>query len=108
MADDIQAQMEAKYNLPALVEEKESEIKQVVDQLDQLKEEINRNQITQESLGQQKNQFEEEKKELADNLKKVQKVTKKKKEIIVELEKLRGQNVEVLRSEVGEINKELE
>ena len=76
--------------MPALVEEKESEIKQVVDQLDQLKEEINRNQITQESLAQQKNTFEEEKKELAENLKKAQKVNKKKKEIIVELEKLRG------------------
>lgn len=34
--------MEAKYNIPALVEEKEAEIKGVVEQLDALKEEINR------------------------------------------------------------------
>lgn len=82
MADDIQAQLEAKYDLPALIDEKESEIKQVVVQLDQLKEEINRYQIIADSLGQQKGQFEEEKKELTENLKKVNKVTKKKKEII--------------------------
>ena len=62
----------------------------------------------QDSLSQQKNKFEEEKKELAENLKKIQKVTKKKKEIITELDKLRGQNVDVLRSEVAEVNKELD
>lgn len=100
--------MEAKYNISELVEEKEAEIKQVVDQLDALKEEINRNQISVDSLNQQKVQFEEEKKELADTLKRTQKVTKKKKEIITELDKLRGQDVNVLRSEVSEINRELE
>ena len=71
MADDIQAQMEAKYNIPALVEEKEAEIKGVVEQLDALKEEINRYQIGSDSLQSQKQAFEEEKKELADSLKKV-------------------------------------
>jgi len=108
MADDIQAQMEAKYNIAGLVEEKEAEIKGIVEQLDTLKEEINRYQISSESLQQQKQAFEEEKKELADNLKKVQKVAKKKKEIITELEKLRGQDVNVLKKEVAEINTELE
>jgi phage-related minor tail protein len=43
-----------------------------------------------------------------ETLKKTQKTSKKKKEIISELDKLRGQDVNVLRAEVGEINKELD
>ena len=40
--------------------------------------------------------MEEEKKELAENLKTVQKTVKKKKEVSVELEKLKGQDMRVL------------
>ena len=56
----------------------------------------------------QKNEFEEEQKELADNLKKAQKTGKRKKEVLNELEKLAGQDLRVLQGEVGEINNELE
>ena len=38
MADDIQAQLEQKYNIPQLIEDKEAEVKQIVVQLEKLKE----------------------------------------------------------------------
>ena len=57
---------------------------------------------------QQKNEIEEEKKEMAENLKSQQKSLKKNKEILSELEKLGGQDVKVLQSQVGELKKELD
>ena len=45
---------------------------------------------------------------MASNLKTVQKTVKKKKEILKEVEKLQGQDLRVLQSEVAQINTELE
>lgn len=64
--------------------------------------------LTYEKSTQKKTEIEEHKIELADNLKKLQKATKKKKEVLVELEKLGGQDLKVLQTEVAGLNKELE
>ena len=85
MADDIQAQLEQKYNIPQLIEDKEAEVKQIVVQLEKLKEGLSKYQITGEQLSTSKNQFEEEKKDLTENLKKVGKTLKKKKEVITQV-----------------------
>ena len=45
---------------------------------------------------------------MAENLKSQQKSLKKNKEILSELEKLGGQDVKVLQSQVGELKKELD
>ena len=76
--------------------------------LDGLKAEIGKSEIQTESLQKQKTDLEEEKKELAENLKTTQKAVKKKKEVVAELAKLGGQDMRVLQAEVGEINNELE
>jgi hypothetical protein len=85
MADDIQAQLEQKYNIPQLIEDKEAEVKQIVVQLEKLKEGLSKYQITGEQLSTSKNQFEEEKKDLTENLKKVGKTLKKKKEVLTQV-----------------------
>lgn len=90
MADDIQAQLEQKYNIPQLIEDKEAEVKQIVVQLEKLKEGLSKYQITGEQLSTSKNQFEEEKKDLTENLKKVGKTLKKKKEVLTQVQKLKG------------------
>ncbi len=41
-------------------------------------------------------------------MKRMQKVAKKKKEVLSELEKLKGQDMRVLQNEVGQVKKELE
>lgn len=41
-------------------------------------------------------------------MKRTQKVAKKKKEVLSELEKLKGQDMRVLQNEVGQVKKELE
>ncbi len=48
-----------------------------------------------------KDEIASEKKELAENLKRMQKQAKKKKEVLAELEKLKGQDLRVLQNEVG-------
>jgi hypothetical protein len=48
-----------------------------------------------------KDEIAGEKKELAENLKRMQKQAKKKKEVLSELEKLKGQDLRVLQNEVG-------
>ena len=58
--------------------------------LDGLKAEIGKSEIQTESLQKQKTDLEEEKKELAENLKTTQKAVKKKKEVVAELAKLGG------------------
>lgn len=45
---------------------------------------------------------------MASNLKTVQKTVKKKKEVLKEVDKLQGQDLRVLQTEVAEINGELE
>ena len=85
MADDIQAQLEQKYNIPQLIEDKEAEVKQIVVQLEKLKEGLSKYQITGEQLSTSKNQFEEEKKDLTESLKKVGKTLKKKKEVLTQV-----------------------
>ena len=85
MADDIQAQLEQKYNIPQLIEDKEAEVKQIVVQLEKLKEGLSKYQITGEQLSTSKNQFEEEKKDLTENLKNVGKTLKKKKEVLTQV-----------------------
>jgi chromosome segregation ATPase len=79
-----------------LKEEKEAEIANYVKTIDHLKEEISSLKYLYEKQNTKKTDIDEEKKELAENLKKIQKQTKKKNEVIVELKKLGGQDLKVL------------
>ena len=71
-----------------LKEEKEQEISGYVVAIDGLKEGISSLKATYEKQAVKKAEIEDEKKELVESLKKVQKQTKKKKEVLTELEKL--------------------
>lgn len=51
---------------------------------------------------------EEERKEMAENLKAITKVNNKNKDVLSEMTKLKGQNMKVLQSEVGELTQALE
>jgi phenylalanyl-tRNA synthetase alpha subunit len=55
-----------------------------------------------------KEEAAEEKKELTEQLKRVQKAAKKKKEVLQEIDKLGGQDLRVLQGEVNGVKKELE
>ena len=88
VANEIQAKFEA--DTETLVRENEEAIATMVKTLEGLKAEIGGSQNRVEYMQQQKVEFEEEQKDLADNLKKAQKTSKKKKEVLSELEKLQG------------------
>ena len=64
--------------------------------------------MTYDKSNSRKEEVTEEKKELVENLKKIQKQAKKKKEILSELQKLSGQDLRVLQNEVTQDKKELE
>jgi len=106
LADEIQKKFEA--DTAKLVEENEAQIAEMVKTLDALKAEIGTSQNKMEHMQTSKNECEEEKKDLVDGLKKQQKTSKKKKEVLTELEKLQGQDLRVLQNEVGVISNELE
>ena len=86
----MQAELESKFNITELREEKENEINDLVARLDALKGDISGYEIKVESLTSAKNNFEEVKKDLSDNLKTNQKAAKKKREVLSELNKLGG------------------
>jgi len=62
----------------------------MVKQIDELKNNIDTFKVEYERATQRKDQIEEEKKDLSENLKKISKQTKKKKEVLTELQKLGG------------------
>lgn len=84
--------------------EKEAEIAELVAELDVHKNEINTYSGKIEQLQAKKNTDEEEQKEMAENLAVDMKSNKKKNEVINELDKLKGQDLRVLQTEVGELN----
>ena len=106
LANEIQAKFEA--DTAKLVEENEAAISEMVVTLEGLKAEIGASQHKAEQMQANKNEFEEEQKDLVDSLKSTQKAAKKKKEVLTELDKLQGQDLRVLQNEVGAISGELE
>ena len=68
----------------------------MVSQLDELKTEIDAMRIVYDKNSTKKSSLSEEMGELTESLKKLQKQAKKKKEVLVELEKLSGQDLRVL------------
>ena len=79
-----------------LKDEKEKEIGDYVLVIDGLKSSIGSLKVTYEKQAAKKAEIEESKKELVESLKKVQKQTKKKKEVLNELQKLGNQDLRVL------------
>jgi chromosome segregation ATPase len=73
-----------------------------------MKGQIESMKTTYEISYQKKSQFEEEKKEMAEQLKSQQKQAKKNREIVTELQKLSGQDLRILQNQVGELKKELD
>jgi len=71
-----------------LKEEKEKEIAIYVAQIDGFKEEITNLKFHFEKQNAKKAEIEEEKKDLVENLKKINKQTKKKREVLTEIQKL--------------------
>ena len=67
-----------------------------MENLDQMKGQIESMKTTYEISYQKKSQFEEEKKEMAEQLKSQQKQAKKNREIVTELQKLSGQDLRIL------------
>lgn len=96
------------FDIEKLQAEKEEEIKGYVENLDQMKGQIESMKTTYEISYQKKSQFEEEKKEMAEQLKSQQKQAKKNREIVTELQKLSGQDLRILQNQVGELKKELD
>ena len=96
------------YDLDKLTEEKEAEIKTYVDKLDKMKRKIDTMKAQYERDTKQKTQTEEDRKEMAENLKSITKVNNKNKDILNELAKLGSQDMKALQHEVGELSKALE
>lgn len=86
------------FDIEKLQAEKEEEIKGYVENLDQMKGQIETMKTTYEISHQKKGQFEEEKKEMAEQLKSQQKQAKKNREIVSELQKLSGQDLRILQN----------
>lgn len=91
---------QANADLEKLQEEKEKEIKQYVQKLQITKNEIEEIKNNYERNTAAKNQIEEDKREMVENLKSIQKAKKKNTEIVSELEKLGGQDVKQLGTQV--------
>ena len=91
-----------------MTQEKEAEIAEIVAQLDAFKDEIEESQARAQTYTHQKSSLEEEKTDLASSLKKNKLEVKKKKEVFKEVEKLQGQDLRVLQSEVAQMNEELQ
>lgn len=102
------SELKQKFNIDALQQEKEAEIQKFVVQLDAFKAEIDESQARAQAFTQSKQALEEEKTEMSGNLKAVKTEVKKKREVLKEVEKLSGQDLRVLQTEVGAINSELE
>jgi len=102
--DEEQDDLSKKFDVEKLKMEKEAEIAELVAELDVHKNEINTFSGKIEQLQAKKNTDEEEQKEMAENLTVDMKSNKKKNEVINELDKLKGQDLRVLQTEVGDLN----
>ncbi|CDW88196.1 UNKNOWN [Stylonychia lemnae] len=104
----IIAELQQKFDVNKLKEEKEAEIQVMVEQIDNIKQDIENYKTTYERNNIRKQEISEEKKDLTENLKKISKQAKKKKEVLNELQKLGNQDLRVLQTEVSQIKKELD
>eukprot|EP00347_Sterkiella_histriomuscorum_P009969 403339184 len=102
------AELQQKFDVDKLKEEKEAEIQVLVQQIDSMKIDIENYKQVFEKNSSRKQEISEEKKDLSENLKKISKQTKKKKEVLNELQKLGNQDLKVLQTEVSQIKRELD
>jgi len=96
------------FDTDKLTQEKEAEIQGYLQKLDKLNEQITEQKTVYDRDNTKKALVDEEKKEMSENLRSIQKEVKKKREIVQELNNLGNQDLKVLQQQVGEIKKELD
>lgn len=90
---DLQAELNNKFNIDSLREQKEAELQTYVDQLNTYKTEIDTSQSKAQTFSTAKAELEEQKTEVSSTLKLKQKDLKKRKEVFKEIQKLQGQDL---------------